>query len=450
MNGDRILIVGGGASGVILAAHLLRDGDPSVEVTIVERRPRIGAGVAYGTDQPDHLLNTRASGMSAFPDDPSHFWRWLQEGGRAERLGCRDDFCFVPRRDYRDYLADLVAPWLAEGGDGRLRVVAGECVDLREVAGGVAAELGDGRVEIGIRAVLATGHAVPVYGPDAPYSGPWCSPEELGIGTGDDVVILGTGLSMVDNVAQLRRAGHRGRITAVSRRGLLPHVHAPAKPLPLDPADVPFGTGPAFLLRWLRRTVRWAAAQGVDWRGVVDALRPHTQAIWGAMTPDARRRFLRHARTYWEVHRHRLAPEADTLLREAMAEGHLTVLAGRLLKVERGEGGQVVQLRRRGGGEVRVAASHVIDCTGILRDPAGAGDPLTARLIAAGRARLDPLGIGIEVAGDGAVVPAEGPASRCLFAVGPVTRARFWEITAVPDIRVQSAALARHLLRVAA
>ncbi|MEH6719514.1 MAG: FAD/NAD(P)-binding protein [Aurantimonas endophytica] len=442
MTPERILIVGGGASGVILAAHLLRDGDARLEVSIVERRPTIGAGVAYGTEERDHLLNTRAGGMSAFPDDPDHFWRWLTESGHAARLGCADRFCFVPRPVYREYLTSLVAPWM---DDGRLRVIQGDCVDLVAFKGGVSATLADGRTEIAGLVVLATGHAVPEYDDTTPYSGPWCSREELGIGPDDAVVIIGTGLSMADNVALLRAAGHRGRIIAVSRRGLLPQVHAPSEPLKLDPADIPFGTSVTYLLRWLRRTVRWAEAEGSDWRDVIDALRPHTQALWQSLSVDSKRRFLRHARTFWEVHRHRLAPQAAASLQVALAEDHLQILAGRLEEACR-EGGRIaIRIRRRGGDAVALDADRLIDCTGILRDPTDGSGRLVGRMIDRGAARLDPLLVGIDVDKHCAIVGADGISSQRLYAVGPVTRARFWEITAIPDIRAQCAALARTL-----
>ncbi|WP_182086510.1 FAD/NAD(P)-binding protein [Aureimonas sp. ME7] len=445
MSAKRILVLGGGASGVVLAAHLLRS-DARVEVAVVERRPVIGAGVAYGTDEPDHLLNTRASAMSAFADDPDHFWRWLEDQGHAAALGLHDAFAFVPRRLYRTYLADIVKPWDAETGDGRLRFVRGECADLRSVPGGIAADLGDGRTEIADVAVLATGYSEPSIAGRNPCAGPWQSRDALGIDPGEAVVIVGTGLSMVDNVALLRASRHRGPITAVSRRGLLPQIHERSVPLPLDPADVPFGTSLSYLLRWIRRTVRWAEERGGDWRDVVDALRPHTQTLWQSMTLDAKRRFLRHAKTLWEIHRHRMAPEAAAILQEALDEGQLTIVAAHVEGIERKGTGRTVRLRRPGGVVESLFAVHVIDCTGTLREPEPGRGGLVEILIGRGAARLDPLRIGIDVTADGAVVAADGTPSPRLFAVGPVTRARFWEITALPDIRVQCAALARTLL----
>ena len=71
-----VLIIGGGASGVLMAVHLLRQPAP-VQVTLIEGRGAMGAGIAYATTDPEHLLNTRVHNMSAFPEDPLHFHRWL-------------------------------------------------------------------------------------------------------------------------------------------------------------------------------------------------------------------------------------------------------------------------------------------------------------------------------------------------------------------------------------
>ncbi|MBB3952907.1 FAD/NAD(P)-binding protein [Aureimonas jatrophae] len=441
MQAGRILIIGGGASGVLLAAQLLRVDTDKVAVTIIERRAEIGAGIAYSTDHPDHLLNTRTAGMSAFPDDPDHFLRWLHDNSQDHTQDLLDPGGFVPRRLYRDYLRGLLDPW-ANRSDGRLRVVHGQCVRLENTPRAIRAILADGSVEEADVAVLATGHAEPQHASGARISGPWCSADELSIAPDDAVLILGTGLSMVDNVALLRNRGHRGPITAVSRRGLLPRVHALTATIQIEVADVPFGARLSELTRWLRHAARSASEHGGDWRGIVDALRPHMGALWQSMPVETRRRFLRHGRTFWEVHRHRMAPQAARMIRDAMASGQLRVVAGRIHPGSLAGHGSRVTLTERGGETRTFPADRIIDCTGILRDPTTSSGHLVAELIQEGRARLDPLGIGIDVHEDGSVLDYAGTPSSRLFAVGPVTRARFWEITAVPDIRVQCGKLA--------
>ncbi|GGD98200.1 hypothetical protein GCM10011390_16210 [Aureimonas endophytica] len=446
MRDKRVVIVGGGASGVILAAHLLRLPGRDLRVTLIERAGTIGRGVAYGTPEPSHILNTRAASMSAFADDADHFWRWLLRSGASADTRCSDPFCFVPRRVYADYLGDLTRSWRAGAGDGRLDVVTGDCVGIREVQGGIAAELADRTVHVGDVAVLATGHDLPEPAADSPYVSPWMVPREAGIAPADRVFVIGTGLSMVDAVVGLANSGHRGRITALSRHGKLPLAHQRTTPMRIDAADVPFGTDISYLLRWFRRTAGWVAERGGDWRDVMDGVRPHVAEIWQSLSPAARRRFLRHARTFWEIHRHRMPPESELRLHGAMATSHLDLVAGRFLGIEPDGAGVRVHFRRRGAAAPEsLVVAKVVDCKGILRDPAEAGAGLVRTLIDKGAARPDPLRIGLDVDGACAVVDRDGRASPRLFAIGPVTRARFWEVTAIPDIRVQCAHLAQRL-----
>jgi uncharacterized NAD(P)/FAD-binding protein YdhS len=126
------IIIGGGASGVLFAYHLLRLGRAAFRVTLIEQRPEIGRGLAYHTGNPDHLLNVRAANMSARPEEPDHFWRWLSAHD-ANR--CADRYCFVPRRVYGDYVASLIRPLVSRGdeADG-LRILNSECVSVSENA----------------------------------------------------------------------------------------------------------------------------------------------------------------------------------------------------------------------------------------------------------------------------------------------------------------------------
>jgi uncharacterized NAD(P)/FAD-binding protein YdhS len=95
-----IAIVGGGASGALMTAHLLKCAGDTIHLTLIEPRAKIGRGLAYATENDSHRLNVRASNMSAFPDDPDHFWRWLRANGHRGE----DRFCSVPRLVYGRYL----------------------------------------------------------------------------------------------------------------------------------------------------------------------------------------------------------------------------------------------------------------------------------------------------------------------------------------------------------
>jgi len=94
---------------------------------------------------------------------------------------------------------------------------------------------------------------------------------------------------------------------------------------------------------------------------------------------------------------------------------------------------------------VRLDVFRIISCRGLTSDPRRSSNPLVAQLVAEGYARVDPLGIGLDVDHRCAVVDARGRASERIFAVGPMSQAAFWEAIAVPDIRLQAALLARRL-----
>jgi uncharacterized NAD(P)/FAD-binding protein YdhS len=445
----QVLIIGGGASGVLLACHLLRDPDSDVSVTLIEKRADIGRGIAYGTANPDHLLNVRAAFMSAFPDDPQHFWRWLSTSGEGDRLNCPDPFCFVSRRVYGRYIASLIEPLTEQrSGRPRLRVIRGECVSITDRPSGVSVTLADGSSHAANVLVLATGNEMAPTAGGGCHADPWISPPDADITKDATVLIIGTGLTMIDYVLSLLLHGHTGQIVAVSRRGLMPHVHKRIDPVKIDAADVPFGVNLLSLFRWFRGRIDRNAEENGDWRSVIDGIRPHVQKIWADLPLSSKRRFLEHVRAWWDVHRHRMAPEVAMRIASVQASGQLKVIAGKLLNVAADGAGARVSLRRRGQEDAEIiSVQKIVECKGIVTNPLQTSNPAMRSLFDQCLARPDPLHIGIDVNTDCAVLNGGGVPSKRIFAVGPLTRAAFWEIVAVPDIRVQCAALASRLLQ---
>jgi uncharacterized NAD(P)/FAD-binding protein YdhS len=448
----RVIVIGGGASGVLLACHLLRRSVNDLDVVLIEKRPDVGRGIAYYTANPDHLLNVRAANMSAFPDQPDHFWRWLctrQDGGRSTWEHCGDPFCFVPRRIYGDYIASLIAPLLSDGERSGLSIIRGECISIDQGRFDLAITLADGSRHRGDFAVLATGHETAPCRSGC-YVDPWTPPADAGVAETAKILIVGTGLTMIDYVLSLILAGHKGPIFALSRHGLLPRAHRSVQPLSIDRKDVPFGADTSRLCGWLRKVIDEHTAQGGDWRGVIDGIRPFTQQIWQGLSISSRRKFLEHARAWWDVHRHRMAPEVERGIDSAVASGRLTVLAAKLCAIEADEVRALVHYRRRGAHVVEtMEVDKIVDCRAIGGTPLKVTNPAVRSLLERGLARLDPLHIGLDVNADCALVDRFGEASERLFAVGPLTRAAFWEIVAVPDIRNQCTELANRLLRAA-
>ena len=436
---EHVAIIGAGFSGTLQAINLIRHEGP--RATLIERAPVAGTGLAYGAAHPSHLLNVRAANMSALPDDPAHLVRWLEARGVENAAAS-----FVPRRVYGEYLREMLEDALARYPD-RLRLVRGEVEDVTFDADGATLQLSDGTLRADA-AVLAVGNLPPHDPPGLDpatlsaerYKGdPWDPSVPEGLSDSDTVLVIGTGLTMVDVALLLEVRGFGGKIVAVSRRGLLPRPH---------------GTGqdwdkirerPRTKASELVRTVRDRAEQ-VGWRNAVDELRPFTQPMWANAGEDERARFLRHLRPWWDVHRHRLAPEVHARLQALIDRGQLEARAAKTLGFVEGPDGIAVTLRPRGqDAPETILAQRIVNCTGPLGDLARSREPLLQRLAARGVIRPDPAHIGIDVDNQGQTIAADGAANANLYALGPMTRGAFWEIVAVPDIRTQTWAVARRL-----
>jgi uncharacterized NAD(P)/FAD-binding protein YdhS len=256
------------------------------------------------------------------------------------------------------------------------------------------------------------------------------------------VLLVGAGLTMVDVALSLRESGHRSQIQAVSRHGRLYQFHQSYTPRPLAELPADFSS-PQTALRWLRAE----AARAENWRAVIDSLRPHTAAIWQGWTLPQRASFLRHARNLWDLHRHRMAPEIAVQLDELLAQGVLTLHAGRILQAEsNGQSAQISLRLARSGETLRLEVARVINCTGPARDFSRVDHPLIANLRQHGWLVPDALGLGLETdPTTGQLLGPEGRPTPGLFTLGPLRIPALWESLAIPEIRVQAVDLAKWL-----
>ena len=350
--------------------------------------------------------------MSAYADDPEHFWRWLQRQGLAPEQ--EPAKIYVPRHVYADYLAER--PRRTAAGRGRERPAAHRLGGMRlgrHHGAGVEVRLANGTSLVGHVAVLAVGHEEhPIAGKDiAMRPG---SEADTPIDPDATVLILGTGLSMVDAWLSLAARGHRGRTVALSRRGLMSSLHRKGKPIRLDSADVPLGTDLSYFVRWFRDLVRETERAGGDWRDVVDGIRPFNQRIWQSWPPSARRRFIEHTRAWWDVHRHRMPPALhERVCARRRRTARCSSLPASWSAHVRDGDGFAATIRRRGATATETLnVARIYDCTGIISDLATGSNPIVRSLIDRGLARPDPLRIGLDVTEDCAIIKADGQPSR--------------------------------------
>lgn len=455
-----VAVIGAGFSGALTAIHLARMSAGTIPVALIEKQKRFGRGVAYGTQDPAHLLNVPAAKMGAYARDPEHFLRWCHEHPdrcRAAGAGNVPPGSFVPRKLYGDYLETLLEETRRQWPS--LRLLQGEIIDLRPKPNGrVELEFTDGQVLDAAKVVLALGnfppgdpklrdqrfHTSPRYLTD-----PWAEATIERLSEAGDILILGSGLTALDLLLSLaKRRCEDGVMHLISRRGLFPQAHASYGPCPpvLNASVLPKTAREAF--HHVRTVSKSAAAAGSDWRAVIDALRPSTQIIWQQWDWTERRRFLRHLRAYWEPHRHRASPEALTIKNDLEIRGRLVCYRGRVQSITENATGLAIEfVQVRPHESRRLQVRYVVNCTGPECNYHKLKDPLVMQLFLRGLITPDPLFLGVDVGPDGIVYNVYGERVPNLYTLGSPKKGRLLETTAVPELRVQAEALACRLCR---
>jgi len=450
-----IAIIGGGFSGTALAITLLEAGSSGLLIHVVEPRPKLGWGIAYGDADAVHILNVPAERMTLWADRPRDFLDWAR--GHGPRLGWPEAAAagpetYLPRRLYGHYiearLDEAIRRAASRGGPVMVRH-ATRATNLTPGRDGFAVDLEPAQVLHADQVVLATGFPTPaqpfaVEGESPRYvANPWAPGALEQIGRDDSVLIIGTGLTMVDVVYSLDKAGHRGAVVALSRHGLLPRVHGYADDIPplLDEDDARRGV--VYALHKFRR----ALADGrADWRAAMDGLRPVIDSLWRALPATEQDRFLRHLKPYWEVHRHRMPAQSADLLLARIARSQLEIEPGRITTLTLARDGVEAAIRRRGAPSAQRRHFHwVVNCTPPAAPATSAGS-LAAELHRRGLVRPDRTGMGLDVEFDGTVRDGTGRPIPGFYALGPLRRGHAMETTAVPHIRPQLEALTALLL----
>ncbi|MHC8410853.1 FAD/NAD(P)-binding protein [Pseudomonas sp. Hz4] len=456
-----ILIVGGGLSGAMLAAQLLRLPGKR-QVLVIEPRAELGRGEAYSAVELGHTLNGNAARMSVDPDNADDLTQWLTEyiaaGGwpESDEQHVPLSELFPPRGIFGLYVQQRLSEAQAVGAVNGSTVehVRAEVVDLQTRDDSVLLTLRDGQRLQGAYAVLATGMFPAARTPQTESSGlnaaaldPWDVAAMQQLEPPSTVLIIGSGLTMVDAVVSLEQAGHRGPIEVFSRHGLLPHVRRqPPAWADFLSEDQSIRT-PRQLVRELRRHCMDAIAQGIDWQAPLDTVRVHIGRLWNQATDVQRRQFVRHVRPWWESHHHRSPPLSAELVERLHKEGRLRIQAASFKGLEPSVDGAVsIRIRRRGESEITVVSgAALINSSGIEYDWRRVARPLPQQLLARGLIRPGPLALGIAAAVDGAVLGADEHVASRLFALGPPLRGMWWESTAVTDVASQAKALAARL-----
>jgi uncharacterized NAD(P)/FAD-binding protein YdhS len=445
-----VAIIGAGFSGVMTAVHLLNaPKEERPRVILINRNGRMARGVAYGTRSSAHLLNVPAARMSAFPDEPNHFLHYAQKRNRAVTATT-----FLPRSFYGEYLEDTLEDAIGTS-EGYLQQVVTEVTSVDVADNQVQLQTRHRQTITADRIVLALGN----YPPRNPIAldnnvsqspryirDPWGTNALSAVDLDAPILLVGTGLTMIDVALDLKARGAVGPVTAISRHGFLPQSHQPSVAATSAHRPPSIETGPATARAYLtavRSRIEEMESQSICWRTVVDSLRPVTAQLWQRLPVEERSRFLRWVKAYWEVVRHRAAASPHQQVQEAISSGWLNVQAARIESLQCISTGLQATIRRRGVEESELLeVGTVINCTGPSSDIRRIDDPLMIDLQDQGLVQADSLGLGMEVASNGAVIDSTGEPSNLLYYIGPLGRAGYWERTAVPELRVLARDLA--------
>ncbi len=448
----KITIIGGGASGTLLAVNLIRNaGDEPIEINIIEKRSRLGRGVAFGTSYASHLLNVPAGKMGAFPDDIEHFHRWLVASDHEY-----ESHAFVPRMLFGQYLREVFADAVASGSaNTAILHIEDEAVEASRADGGVRIALRSGESVESDHAVLAFGNFDPPHpsvsdlaftDSDKYFRSPWTPRIYESVGSDESIFVIGTGLSTVDVTIHFHQIGHRGKITAISTRGILPAVHELGYTYPSFNHELIGISRITDLLKAVRRHIASAESDSSNWRAVIDSLRPATQQIWQDLPVAEKRYFKQHLSRYWNAARHRMPPEAGAILDEMQKAGTFEVLKGRLKNIGLNSDAKFSIDLSSDGVPHHATADVLVNCIGAESNFAKVESELVRSMLASGLVRRDELLMGLDATRDGRVIGSDGVPSEQLFTLGTALKGILWETTAIPEIRSQARALALKLL----
>lgn len=466
---NTVAIIGGGFAGTLTAVNLVHHARSPLKIVLIEASENLGKGIAYSTVFSKHLLNVPAGRMSALPDEPLHFLKWA----RAQNLVVSES-SFLSRKAYGQYIESILQSTISKlPAFITFERLTDEALSIKLIQDKTKAviKLASGDVVVADKVVLATGNFSPqtpsgisqsVAASDRYINNPWKSAGADHATTDGEALLIGSGLTMIDKVMELVHSGFKGTIYAVSRHGLIPRAHSRASLAAFAQTELnPHLYGDLTLLfKAVKETIRSGSyghlfdnsstvkMEVSDWRQVIDCLRPHSQALWASLNDKQKSRFLRHLRSYWDVHRHRMAPEIAEEINALIDTGRLKVISGRLYSVNETSEALIATIMPRGGGQPeQLKVGLMVNCSGYSPDFRTAKNTLAQSLLNREIVAAHPTGLGINVRPDGAVLDAAGKPSRVLFTLGLPTLGLRGETVAVPELRVQARELAKNILQ---
>ncbi len=449
----RIAIIGAGASGTITAINLLKKLQQPASIFLIEKRNEgLYRGAAYSSQLDYEPLNVYAGRMSLYNDNDDDFYNWILENKKSCEEITHESF--VSRRWYGEYLETSIKDAVVKKQNGVLCETVSTATEniAKTPEGNYLLKQEDGREITADVVILATGNekpadviskeAIQVLG-ESYVSNPWNKNPLENISAEESVLLIGTGLTMVDHVVSLKKKNHTAKVFALSRNGLLPrpHKHSPAYKIEREISNESIEQLDANILEEVEK----AKSQNLDWRSVIEALRPVTTKIWQALSDESKSAFLNKYRIYWDIHRHRMPPASHNEISELISENKFEILKGTITDVLKTENGFLVSYKDASDSN-SVIVNRIINCTGPSGDYEKCDNPLFKNLLSKGWIKKDKHNIGIVTGAAGELIQQNGNVLENIFAVGPLRKAMEWESTAIREIRTQAEQVAIQII----
>jgi uncharacterized NAD(P)/FAD-binding protein YdhS len=447
---NTIAIIGGGASGTIAAIKLLHTLTSPAHIYLIEKNASLlYRGNAYASNFSYEPLNVPSGKMSIYNSDHDNFYNWLLTHKSAESAAINlTKASFVSRRWFGDYVEWNIKQAIAnKPGNVKYNEVIDNVQDIESESGTHKITFLSGKVINADVVIFATGNEAPkpllddatIADIDNRYENyPWKGLENYNFNKEDDILLVGSGLTMIDNAVSLKNAGHNGKIYILSRHAYLPLPHA--NTTHLDAPALP-ATSTYEAYQVLKKIVKDADRAGHSWQSVMDSLRPITTPLWQQLSTAEKKFFFKYLRPYWEIHRHRMPLESANHIAKMQEEGKVELLKGCITNAVPNNGNITVTYKNSKE-ENTLQVKYIVNCTGPNSDYANLPGTLYNTLAQKGLVSFDELGLGIVTTTNGTPVSAKGKVADNIFSIGPVRKASEWETTAVREIRTQAEELA--------
>ncbi len=449
-----IAIVGGGASGTILLLHLLETIKSPFSVALIQKGHATGKGVAYSTTDPSHLLNVRAGRMSAYAAESSHFCEWLRQQPKyPEALGPdKENEAFVPRYLYGRYLQDtLQAALTGKREEFVIDFIPAFATNVEQEDGYILTT-DDGRKISANRICIATGIEAPnaLPGMKEPiidsriHINPWLEKFPALESTGD-ILIIGTGLTMIDNVLSILGSGYKGKIIALSKHGHLPMPHPSVKPGTKPDPSLKLPYDLSTLFNFIKKRIQEHPDPEGWEEPVLEDIRPYSQQLWFNFSPEEKHRFLRHLQHHWSKLRHRIPYPIYLKLQEACNNGQLVLHGGKIEQLQPNADDMRVTIRDRKNNTFHYHVQRIFNCVGPVLNVEQSTNPFLRSLSQQGFIRNCTSGLGPDATMEGKVIGQNGQINDQIFVIGPLMRGVVWEAVAVPEIRNAAQLIAKDI-----